>query len=95
MSRAIFLIALHEMLGRQPTDAERIAFLHAMAREAGGSRVYVAHRQMTADEAAEEITRLRSAGWSVRRIAGAVGWSKSRVAEVVQFSALKVDTQAG
>ena len=94
MSRAAFLIALHDALGRLPTDAERRAFLASMARQCGGERIYVAHRQMTADEAAEEILRLQAQGYSVRRIAGAVGWCKSRVAEVltVHNSALKVDS---
>ena len=94
MSRAAFLIALHEALGRLPTDAERRTFLASMARQCGGERIYVAHRQLTADEAAEEIMRLQSLGWSLRRIAGSVGWCKSRVAEVIAVhnSALKVDS---
>jgi hypothetical protein len=97
MSRAALLIALHETLGRLPTTEERHAFLQSLARQCGGERVYIAHRQMTADEAADEIERLRAAGWSVRRIAGAVGWSKSAVSRVlcVPNSALKMDTQSG
>lgn len=94
MSRAAFMIALHETLGRLPTPEEKTAFLRAMARECGGCRIYVAHREMTADEASPEIERLHGEGWSLRRIAAAVGWSKSRVAEVVQLSALKVDSEA-
>jgi len=94
MSRAVLMIALHETLGREPTDAERMAFLRALERERGGDRVYIAHRQMTADEAAPEILRLHGEGYSIRRIAAAVGWCKSRVAEVltVHNPALKVDS---
>ena len=79
MSRAAFLIALHEALGRLPTDAERRTFLASMARQCGGERIYVAHRQLTDAEAEAEIARLQALGWSVRRIAGAVGRSKSSV----------------
>lgn len=84
MSRAVFLIALHETLGRTPTDAERECFLQSVAKQVGGSRIYVAHRQLDSAEVEPEIARLRLAGYSVRRIASAVGWSKSHVAEVVQ-----------
>lgn len=96
MSRAAFMIALHETLGRLPTPEEKLAFLRSMARQCGGERIYVAHRQMTADEALPEISRLHEAGYSVRRIALAVGWGKSRVAEVlaVHIPALKVDSEA-
>ena len=94
MSRAAFLVALHEVLGRLPTPEERHAFLASMARQCGGERIYVAHRELTADEAMPEIERLRSDGWSIRRIASAIGWSKSRVAQVVQLSALKLDSEA-
>lgn len=95
MSRAVLMIALHESLGRLPTPEEKQRFLESVIRQAGGERIYIAHRQMTADEAAPEIERLRLMGWSVRRIAGAVGWQKSRVAEVlsVHNSALKVDSE--
>lgn len=94
MSKGVFMRALYDMLHRTPTDEEKRLFLESMARQAGGDRIYIAHRQMTADEAGPEIQRLHLEGWSVRRIAGAVGWKKSRVAEVlsVHNSALKVDS---
>lgn len=79
MSRAAFLIALHEALGRLPTDSERRNFLRSMSRQCGGERIYVAHRALSEAEAESEIARLHNLGWSVRRIACAVGWSKSSV----------------
>lgn len=94
MCKGVFMRALYDMLQRVPTDEEKRLFLDSMARQAGGDRIYIAHRQMTADEAGPEIRRLHLEGWSVRRIAGAVGWQKSRVAEVLRVhnSALKVDS---
>lgn len=96
MSRAVLMIALHESLGRLPTPEEKHRFLEAMVRQAGGDRVYVGHRSVTADEAEPEIRRLRDAGYSIRRIAFAVGLSKSAVQRVlgVPNSALKVDSAA-
>lgn len=93
MSRAVLLIALHETLGRAPTDAEREAFLKSMAAQVGGTRIYIAHRQLERQEALPEIARLRAAGYSVRRIACAVGWSKSAVADALsEISPYEVDT---
>ena len=96
LTRAAFMIALHETLGRLPTPEEKHAFLKAMARECGGERIYIAHRVLTAAEIEPEILRLHADGWSVRRIAGATGWGKSYVAQVVAVHklALLVDTEA-
>lgn len=96
MSRAVLMIALHESLGRLPTPEEKERFLKTLARESANERIYVAHRPLCVADAEPEIRRLQTAGWSVRRIAGAVGWSKSAVARVLSVpnSALKVDSEA-
>jgi hypothetical protein len=92
MSRAVLMIALYESLGRLPTPEEKERFLVAMAREVGGERIYIAHRQLSDAEARDEIRRLREQKWSIRRIAGAVGKSKSYVALVVStISPYEVD----
>jgi DNA invertase Pin-like site-specific DNA recombinase len=77
------MIALYESLGRLPTPDEKERFLAAMVRQAGGERIYVAHRQLTADEVEPEIRRLAGEGYSLRRIASAVGLSKSAVQRVL------------
>ena len=94
MSRAVLMIALYQSLGRLPTPEEKTRLLQSMAEQAGGNRIYVAHRKMSAAEAEPEMLRLHAMGWSVRRIAGAVGWSKSCVHNFVsvQNSALLVDS---
>jgi hypothetical protein len=79
MSRAVLMIALHESLGRLPTPEEKQRFLESVIRQAGGERIYIAHRQLHGDEIAEEVQRLHLCKWSLRRIAGAVGCSKDTV----------------
>ena len=92
MSRAVLMIALYQSLGRLPTPEEKTRLLQSMAEQAGGNRIYIAHRKMTVAEAEPEIIRLHELGWSERRIAGAVGWSKTSVHNVLsgQYSALLV-----
>lgn len=92
MSRAIFLAALDETLGRPATPEEKFRHEMALSRMAGGEYVYIAHRQLERHELMPEIRRLRLAGYSVRRIAGATGVCKSRVAELLSaFSPYEVD----
>lgn len=93
MSRAVLMIALYESLGRLPTPEEKERFLIAMARQVGGERIYIAHRQLDNAEAAAEIQRLAGMRWSTRRIAGAIGRSKSYVATVLsKVSPYELDT---
>jgi hypothetical protein len=87
------MIALYESLGRLPTPDEKERFLASMAQQVGGERIYIAHRQLDTAELVPEIQRLRTAGYSVRRIAAAVNLGKSRVAEMLSdFSPYEVDS---
>lgn len=94
MSRAAFVIALSNVLGRDPTDAELSDFL-ARLREHVGERIYVPQKEPTDPEQLERIRSRRGEGWSIRRIARTEGLSKDKVHRVLsQNPALFVDKQA-
>jgi DNA invertase Pin-like site-specific DNA recombinase len=95
MSRAVLMIALAKTLGRAPTDAERTEYLAAMAELAGGEYLYVPKLPQSHAVDMATIQRMRSDGWSIRRIAREVRCSKSQVHRALsQLSPYVVDKEA-
>lgn len=99
MSRAILVMALRRSMGREPTEAEKVAFLAELASAAGGERLYIpAMPQSVVD--ADEVWALRGEGLSVRAIARKLRCSKSTIGNVLRkpklskVSPYKLDTEA-
>jgi len=99
MSRFVWVDAFKTVMGREPTQSEKDAFLAALAVHAGGEYVYIPKLPQSQVDPCE-VLRLRIEGMSIRKIARKVGISKSQVSrflkqgELSQLSPYGVDAEA-
>ena len=99
MSRFVWVEAYKAVTGREPTQAEKDAFLSALSAEAGGQYVYIPKLVQSQVDLCEVI-RMRVEGLSIRKIARKLGISKSQVQRVLRQGELSrvspygLDTEA-
>lgn len=95
MSRAAIIVALREVLERQPTPEEYERARVSLASCAHRGRIYVPTRAEVQPGLFNDIRDMKRNGWSIRRIAREKKMSKSQVALVLRATCPILGVEAG